>query len=96
MLASAFSMAVTGTNCICDWSFLREPAVFYANNFVLDIRGGVGRKLRLLSELLRNSRDLSGNINQFEQALRAAFEPAEGVAEDRLRAVARGRLPPPF
>ena len=30
-----------------------------------------------------------------EQALRAAFEPAEGVAKDSLLAEARGRLSPP-
>ena len=34
-------------------------------------------------------------IGKREQALRAAFEPAEGVAKDSLLAEARGRLSPP-
>ena len=47
---------------------------------------GGGRKLRLLSDFLLNSRDFYGRTNQFEQALRAAFEPAEGVATNEVGA----------
>ena len=50
--------------------------------------------LRMLTELLRNSRDLSGNTNQFEQALRAAFEPAEGVGRNVVRP--QGETSPPL
>ena len=95
--------------------------VFYANKCSL-VFGGVGRKLRLLTELLRNSRIFFAHTNPYWGVVRslrslpsflrklavayanrcflifggvAGVSPAEGVAKDRLRAVARGRLLPP-
>ncbi len=49
---------------------------------LFNILAGVGRNLRLLTEFLRNSRIYLQSYNQAEQVLRAAFEPAEGVAQD--------------
>ena len=56
---------------------LRNSRIFIAS---INQFWGVGRKLRLLSEFPTETRGIFyGNTNQFKQALRAAFEPAEGV-----------------
>ena len=64
------------------------PSVLFANNCVQGdgLHWGGGRKLQLLSDFLPNSRDFYGSTNPFEQALRAAFEPAEGVATNEVGA----------
>ena len=55
---------------------------------------GVGRNLRLLTEFLRNSRIYLQSYNQAEQVLRAAFEPAEGVAQDGKAGWSEGKTFP--
>ena len=51
-------------------SFLRKLAVAYANKCSL-VFGGVGRKLRLLTELLRNSRIFFANTNHYWGVVRS-------------------------
>ena len=75
---------LTLTNYSGRWSLaLRATELLRNSQFLLLALinfGGVGRKLRLLSEFPPETRGIFyGNTNQFKRALRAACEPAEGV-----------------
>ena len=61
---------------------LRElPSYFVTRVFFCDLEIIFGALSAYATEFLRNSRDFYVNTNPFEQGLRVAFEPAEGVAE---------------